>query len=283
MNFQDLCKRTIYTAISVFMLVVLLIFAYQQFVQWIILILTAIIGAFAIGEFLQLKKVKRAGYLRLLVVATIVTIFSFFVSTFHYKLALLPVIFLYFFGVILFLYHFNRIEGCTYSIAQGFFGLCYIAVPLGLIIKILYFQIPYETEHLGRFWLIYLLVVTKSTDIGAYFGGQLFGNKKLATCISPSKTIVGAVSGFITALIFSILFQLITRYFPSYQFGFFTSLCLGAIIGLFAQLGDLAESLLKRDARVKDSNRLPGLGGILDMVDSLLFTAPIIFFFLCFF
>lgn len=282
MNFQDLSKRALYTITSMLILAALLVFAYCSFVKWAIVVLTMVIGAVAMWEFIKLKKTHtEKGYLELLIGATASVIFSFFLSTLTVKFTLLPILVLYLTSVILFAYHFNQIKGSTQGIAQGFLGLFYIAVPLGLILKILYFNC-FETSCIGRIWLIYLLVVTKSTDIGAYFGGRLFGNKKLAVHVSPGKTIVGAVSGFVAAVFFSLLFYGVSYLFPFYHLRLIDSLWLGAVMGILAQVGDLAESLLKRDAKVKDSNKLPGLGGVLDMVDSLLFTAPVIFFFLYF-
>jgi phosphatidate cytidylyltransferase len=101
--------------------------------------------------------------------------------------------------------------------------------------------------------------------------GRLFGKTKLAPNISPSKTIVGAVFGLISSVLVSLLLACYVNI--SYQ----EALFLGLILGVAAELGDLAESVLKRDAHVKDSNQIPGLGGVLDLIDSLLFTTPILF------
>lgn len=283
MNFQDLSKRTLYTIVSLLIVAVLLFFSYRFPVQWIITLLTAGLGAVAMWEFVKLTNVsKKKHYRQLLIGTTIVVIIGFFISTIDSSYSLLPIVLLFIGIIALFLYHFNKIQGCTQSIAQGFFGLFYIAVPLGLILKILYLYSPCKIGHEGRLWLVYLLVVTKITDVGAYFGGRLFGNKKLAASISPGKTVAGALAGFVSAIIFSLLFYSISHLVPNYYLTFYESLWLGATIGILGQAGDLAESLLKRDAQVKDSNRLPGLGGILDMLDSLLFTAPVIYFFLYF-
>jgi phosphatidate cytidylyltransferase len=134
----------------------------------------------------------------------------------------------------------------------------------------------------GRWWLVYLLVVTKITDIGAYFIGRLWGKRRLAPVLSPKKTIEGAFGGFICAILGSLAMVYIGQEFAGKSFPLHPSdaLWLGIVIGIFGQIGDLAESLLKRDAAAKDSNTLPGLGGILDMLDSLIFTAPIVYFYL---
>ena len=212
----------------------------------------------------------------------VLTVLGFFVSTFDTRFGLLPFILIFLGAISLFLYHFDKVQESTEFIAKALFGVIYVAVPIGLLLKILYLFSPCAMGHEGRAWFLYLLVVTKITDVGAYFGGRLFGNKKLAASISPGKTIAGALSGFVVAIIFSFIFYALAHLLPNFFLTFYESLWLGALIGIFGQVGDLAESLLKRDADVKDSNCLPGLGGILDMVDSLLFTAPLIYFFLYF-
>lgn len=283
MNFQDLSRRFLYTIISLFVIALMLVFAYIPAVKWLVALLTSLIGGVAMWEFVKLSTVSgKRGYLKLLILWTVFIIIGFFLSTFHSAFNLLPMIMLFLGLIVVFLYHFNKVEGCIQSISQGFFGLLYIAVPLGLLLKILYLYSPCKVGHEGRLWVVYLLVVTKITDVGAYFGGRLFGNKKLAAHISPGKTIVGACSGFVSAIVFSLIFYLISQVLPNFHLTFVESISLGAVLGIFGQAGDLAESLLKRDADVKDSNRLPGLGGVLDMLDSLLFTIPVIYFFLYF-
>lgn len=281
MIFHDLSKRAIYTIISLFIITLLLVFAYVNFVQWIITLLTATLSGIAMWEFVKLTNLStKRNYRKLLIWITVIIVLGFYVSTLKDYLSMLPLA-LVFLGIIaVFAYHFNKIQGCVQSIAQGFFGLIYIAVPLGIILKILYLDSTCKIGHEGRMWVIYLLIVTKITDVGAYFWGRLLGNKKLAPSVSPGKTVMGAFSGFVFAIVFSFLFYCTAHIFPNFHLPLIDSLWLGALVGIFGQIGDLAESLLKRDADVKDSNRLPGLGGVLDMVDSLLFTAPVIFFYL---
>ena len=127
-----------------------------------------------------------------------------------------------------------------------------------------------------------MLVVTKITDVGAYFAGGLWGKRKLAPQISPGKTVEGALFGLFCALLASFAFHLLSQYSGAqgFQLGVGEWMVLGMLLGVIGQFGDLSESLLKRDANKKDSNSLPGLGGVLDAVDSLLFTAPIIYFYI---
>lgn len=281
MHFPDLTKRLITSIISLGVLACVLIFSYVGVIKWFIALFAAGIVALGIWEFCRLSKLNnKSGLSELSIIVGFLTVLGFFVSTFDHTFSLLPFM-LIFFGVIcIFLYHFDKIAGSIDSIAKSAFSICYVAIPIGLILKILYFYSPCKMGHEGRIWLLYLLVVTKITDIGAYFGGRLIGKRKLAPELSPGKTINGAVIGFFSAILFSFLFHLAGRFIDSFQLTWMQSLWLGALLGFLGQVGDLGESLLKRDADVKDSNRLPGLGGILDMLDSLLFTTPVIYFFL---
>jgi phosphatidate cytidylyltransferase len=132
----------------------------------------------------------------------------------------------------------------------------------------------------GRWWIAYLLVVTKITDVGAYFAGSLWGRRKLAPAISPKKTIEGAIFGLACAMAASLAFSLLGNYAGPFRLRTLEWLFLGGLLGAVGQFGDLSESLLKRDANKKDSNALPGVGGVLDLVDSILFNAPIIYIYL---
>ncbi|MCB1109829.1 MAG: phosphatidate cytidylyltransferase [Chlamydiia bacterium] len=281
MNFQDLSKRFISSVISLGVLACILIFSYIGIVKWLIALFTSGLGALGIWEYCRLAKLgEKKGLTELCMVVGAVIILAFFISTFDLTFSLLPFIIAFIGLISLFLFHFDKISGAMGSIAMGVFGILYVAVPLGLILKILYLYSPCKMGHEGRIWLLYLLVVTKITDVGAYFGGRLFGNRKLAASLSPGKTVAGAIVGFFSAIVFSILFYVFGRMIPLFYLSLTESIWLGALLGFLGQVGDLGESLFKRDAEVKDSNRLPGLGGILDMLDSLLFTTPVIYFFL---
>ncbi len=122
--------------------------------------------------------------------------------------------------------------------------------------------------------VLMILLVVKFTDIGAYFGGRSLGRHKLIPWLSPGKTWEGLFCGMLTAAVVGIIFA---RYISpaSYHLAWWKGAIFGAVIGGIGQLGDLLESLMKRDAEVKDSGRLvPGFGGILDIIDSPLLAAP---------
>ena len=122
--------------------------------------------------------------------------------------------------------------------------------------------------------ILMILLVVKFTDIGAYFGGRALGRHKLIPWLSPGKTWEGLFFGLATAgLVGAIFSRFINQ--PDYHLAWWKGVIFGVVIGGVGQLGDLLESLMKRDAEVKDSGRLvPGFGGILDIIDSPLLAAP---------
>lgn len=179
----------------------------------------------------------------------------------------------------------KRPTGATLNIASTFFGIVYVAIPLGLCVRIAYFFLfegQADPHFQGSFWLLYLIAVTKSADMGGYFIGRFWGRRKLARRVSPNKTLEGAIGGLFSAVLMSVFLVLVGQKWGSVfaQLSLPLSVVLGVLIGVAGQLGDLAESLLKRDCGMKDSGTIPGVGGVLDMVDSLLFTAPVVYIFL---
>ena len=131
------------------------------------------------------------------------------------------------------------------------------------------------TVQTGVCWLFLVIVACWAMDTAAYAIGKLFGRHKLCPAISPGKTVEGAVAALLAA---TLLAACLGRWFGlSVPYG----VVLGVIIGVGGQLGDLSKSILKRQAGVKDSGAiLPGHGGILDRFDSLLFSAPLAFYYL---
>lgn len=126
----------------------------------------------------------------------------------------------------------------------------------------------------GLGFLILTFFVVIFTDIGAYYFGSKFGKNPLAPVVSPKKTIEGSIGGTLTAILIGIITGLFIN-LPWYH-----SLIASIIISAAAQLGDLSESLIKRDAGVKDSgNTLPGHGGFMDRCDSFIFAAPIAYYY----
>ena len=230
---------------------------------------------------LALAKQLRPTYKTMVTIA-VAEVFAFFAAHKGVVIAEFPALILVLAAIIFFIMHFKDTEDALPCIAVEFFGVCYVSVPLSCLLGILYPLDRQEVFQDGRWWLIYLISVTKITDVAAYFVGKIFGKFKLAPILSPKKTIEGALAGFLAAVLTSVGFSVFCRAFgvSSFSLPLLEAIFLGSFIGVLSQVGDLAESLLKRDALVKDSNTLPGVGGVLDMVDSLLLTAPTVYFYL---
>ena len=140
---------------------------------------------------------------------------------------------------------------------------------------------PYAVgDRAGSVLVALPLVLTWVSDIGAFFVGRSIGGRKLIPAVSPGKTVSGAIGGLVTTTIASWAYvRFVLTPFASLTMTVPAALAFGAIISIAAQVGDLFESLLKREANVKDSSRLiPGHGGLLDRLDSLLFVLPVAYF-----
>lgn len=158
--------------------------------------------------------------------------------------------------------------GVIVDISTTIFGILYVSWFFSFLIKIRYLD-----GGLGLFTAV--LLITKLGDIGAYLVGVRFGKTPLIPRISPKKSVEGAIAG----LIFSVIGAAASR--PFLNLSYPQVILMGVCFGILGQLGDLSESLMKRDCQVKDSgNILPGMGGVLDEMDSLLFTAPAFYFYM---
>ena len=128
---------------------------------------------------------------------------------------------------------------------------------------------------MGRNWLILALFCTFATDTGAYLVGRAIGRRPMAPSISPNKTWEGAAGGFLAAIAAAVLLDYLLNLGLARDQWNWQAPLIGATVGLVAQAGDLLESRLKRLSQVKDSGGLmPGHGGLLDRLDSLLLTLP---------
>jgi phosphatidate cytidylyltransferase len=171
------------------------------------------------------------------------------------------------------------------NIATTFLGIVYAAVPLGFVVRMMYYFTydgAADPNLQGSWWVSYLILVTKIGDMAAYFIGSFIGRTKLAEKVSPNKTVEGALGGILFSALTSLCICYLGRTYGDVFIGFTmtSALVLGLSLGVLGQIGDLAESLLKRDANVKDSNMIPGVGGVLDTIDSLVFNIPVVYFFI---
>jgi phosphatidate cytidylyltransferase len=161
------------------------------------------------------------------------------------------------------------------AISTTLFGLMYVPWLLNFIQKINFFP-----GVDGKFYVLYFIIVTKFSDTGAYVVGSLIGRHKMIPRISPGKT----WEGFGGAIFFSTAASLVFAHCLGDKMAGMSwrhATVMGVLLGSTAVIGDLIESLFKREAGVKDSGGLfPGIGGILDLLDSLLFNAPIMYLYL---
>lgn len=236
----------------------------------------ALIALVALQEFFSMAAKKGAKpMLRFAQIFSVAYLLSLAAGAYFGSVTSLPLMLLILTLFTPFFYCLKKKEASILSLSVTFFGLVYITVPLGMLVQINYF-FSKENSFYGLLWLFYLILVTKLNDTAAYFVGSRFGKTPFMSKISPKKSFEGAIAGLCGSLLASLGFYI----FSPLPISLMQSILLGLVLGVMAMVGDLAESMLKRDAGVKDSNNLPGLGGVLDMVDSLLFTAPVLYLFI---
>ena len=212
----------------------------------------------------------------------------------------LMILYLLFVPVILLVELFRNKPQAIMNAASTVFGVSYVSLFLGTLVGIrelfvpadfpvyAHFQVaglpvtPEMEQTIYRWGGLTVIAIFASIwicDSAAYFSGRAFGRRKLFERVSPKKTWEGAIAGFVGAVLAFVAAKALVLPYLSLS----SAIICGSIIGVFGQLGDLAESLMKRDAGVKDSSALiPGHGGILDRFDSLLFVSPLLFFYLDF-
>ncbi len=167
------------------------------------------------------------------------------------------------------------------TMAYTLFGLLWIPWLFNFITKILFLPPrTLEGDPTGQYYVLFLVAVTKFSDMGAYVFGSLFGRHPFVPHISPKKTWEGFAGALFASLVAAFgLHALIPAKLSA--FGPVDLAVLGVGLGFAAVVGDLAESIVKRSTQNKDSGGvLPGIGGTLDLVDSLLFTAPLLYFYM---
>ena len=160
-------------------------------------------------------------------------------------------------------------------------GVLYVSWLLGFLLKIYFLATPSGAGFDPGYCLLFFILATKCSDIGAFLLGSMIGRHKMIPKVSPAKTWEGLVGAL---LLSTTAAMLMAHYWGAAKLGGMTPLhaaALGPLLGIGAVLGDLVESVLKRDSGVKDSGSFfPGIGGILDLLDSLLFNAPLMFLYL---
>jgi phosphatidate cytidylyltransferase len=166
----------------------------------------------------------------------------------------------------------KKLEGSMLDWSLTIAGAIYLGWPMSLMLVLRGYQVGWGN---GIWWLLTLFSAIWGCDTGAFFAGHFFGKHKLAPNISPGKTWEGVFGGLIFAIAAGVLFTTLPMGVPWYL-----GALLGLLTGVAGILGDLAESLLKRQMHVKDSGRFfPGHGGMLDRIDSLLFGILVVYIF----
>lgn len=260
-------------------------FSFSAWLAPVFPLFAMIIFGAAMHEYYAIAKLK--GYQpceKLGIGLTVVYILAIFFGRHGPGFESLPVLILGCCLIAIFSSHFLSGKNPFVNIPISLFGVFYLTIPLSSILQINYF-FPLDSAQDGRWWVVYLLTITFITDGSALFIGKMIGSRKLAPYISPKKTWEGAIGGFILAILFSLAFCHFANtgeYSLPIQLSVWQSIGLGGMISVLAHFGDLAESLLKRDVGVKDSSSIPGLGGMLDVVDSLIFSSPLLYVYLKF-
>jgi phosphatidate cytidylyltransferase len=263
-----LIRRTV-TTVLIVTLVGLVIFFFPN---WVFSLLASVLIGIALSEFFNLVAKKGIFVYKYfgMIIGMLVPIIIYFQMGNEGYFTLEP-FFIVIACLFIFVLQFTRRDSsqALASIAMTMFGLLYIAWFFSFFIKLKFLPD-------GALLVTFLVLITKMGDIGAYLVGSLFGKHNLIPRISPRKTVEGTIGG----LVFSVLSALASKsYLP--DFTYIHLLTLGILLGVLGQVGDLAESLLKRDCDAKDSGtNLSGFGGVLDLIDSLLFTTPIFYFYL---
>ena len=244
--------------------------------SWIFTIVQLALTAGGLYEFFSLIKKKGIpiySYMGIIIGILIpLSIFFRFELTKNWELLFIVLALL-----LIFLLQFMRKENTNaiVGISTTLFGVLYVSWFFSFLIKIRFLLPGMEGVKL----LGFIILVTKCGDIGALLVGSRFGRHPLFPRISPKKTVEGGLGSLAFSIFAAVLGQSLLP--PEANFPLWHVIFLGAFFGAIGQLGDLSESLIKRDCNVKDSGKFPpALGGILDSIDSVLFTGPTFYFYM---
>lgn len=270
-----LVSGTIYVALIVLVLVLPMIWG-----LWVLLSFFAVAG---IIEFNRLTGVNRP-YIFRIVLDCVAAVWLLY-ATAQYGMAISQGIGIYIPYLLYLLYVVCRStflphQAMLPSLGNSLIGQLYIAVPLALAIRLTLVADPFSsmTQYNGLLLLAVFIFIWVN-DTGAYLVGSRWGKRRLAPSISPKKSVEGSIGGLLLVLLSAVILRLLL--FP--ELSWLSILLIAAVVAIFGTIGDLFESSLKRQAGVKDSGKLiPGHGGILDRIDSLLLAVPAVYLLLAF-
>ena len=189
------------------------------------------------------------------------------------RLALAGITGLFLTFALLFLFRIRDITTAARDIAYAVLGFIYIPFLLMHLVML------HRTTY-GWQWLLVIMLIVMTNDSAAYYTGSAFGKHRLYPLVSPKKSIEGALGGLVGSIVGTLLAKF--TFFP--QLPLADALITAVVIGILGQTGDLFESLLKRSFGVKDSGSIiPGHGGVLDRLDSIIFAAPAMYYYVIYF
>lgn len=201
------------------------------------------------------------------------TIYSRFELTRNWEFLFIVLAFL---TILLFQFARKDNANAIVGISTTMFGVFYVSWLLSFLIRIR-FLLP-ESEMAGIKMLAFIIIITKAGDIGALLVGSMWGKHPLFPRVSPNKSIEGSMGSFVFSMVAAVL---CSSFLPPGLLPLWKVALMGAFFGGMGQLGDICESLIKRDCNLKDSGKfLPGLGGVLDVIDSLLFSVPLFYLYM---
>ncbi len=277
-KYADLSHRLLINLIVIPLVILIIAYAdraWGSFVLLSVMTFLVIVGTVEYNNLLAKKKIELSAKINILF--SVLMLFSFYIifSSQNKDIKKIFPLLMVISASIFFISHFKCINNASLHVSTGFFGICYVVGPFIWMLAIVFLARPIV---IGKLLLFYLIAMTKINDIGGYFFGKFLGSHSLAPHLSPSKTVEGAIGGILCTIILSVLSFSFMENSLGIAISIGKRILIGFLLALLSQLGDLLESLLKRDALVKDSNIIPGVGGVLDMIDSFTFTAPAVYF-----
>ncbi len=273
------------SSIILISIVLFSIFSKSELSSLVFIIFGSILAFLAIKEFLQMiaKVGKKSFILPAMIVGTLILISIFLNRSYKFNITYMIMVFSAVLSWILMLFSIQR-KSFIDKIINSTSAIFIIILPLTFLAEI--YIIAGDGGFLGRYLLFFLIAVTKSGDMGAYVIGTLTnklssgGNRKIVPSISPKKSWEGTLGGFAVSIIVAYLLSgMLPQAKGTVLSNETLALIFGALLFVGGFFGDLAESSLKRACGVKDSGRtIPGIGGILDLLDSLIINAPLFYY-----
>jgi len=258
--------------VGLFLVAILVLCMWKPWLHWVVYTAAALLAFFGTREFHRMARAQDIPISLPLIGAVSLA----FIAAGTAPLPLfIPGVLLIIVGLVIgaFLAHMaiHGYAGALRGVPATVLAPLYIGLPLGMTLQVMQYDTVFLMFGFALIWL---------SDTGAYYAGSRYGRHKLAPQLSPKKTIEGGIGGILACILVGVLFKALV---PSIAFAYTWGevLLLGVLVGIIAPIGDLAESVIKRDSGRKDSGRaMGGHGGVLDRIDSLLFCAPVLYIFL---